>query len=62
MVEVRSLDLRSNLGNWRGPYCRISTFLCHRVHSTNNRRKLEIGQMTVVVVINKNAGLAKGYL
>ena len=53
-------DRTSSVENlWHGPYCCISTFLCYRVHSANNRRKFEIGQTSLVAVINKNAGLAK---
>jgi len=52
----------SSLENlWRGPRRSISVLLCHGVHSASNRGEFEIRQTSVTVVIDENAGLAKGY-
>ena len=61
--DVRFLrDRTTSLENfWRSPCGHVSIFPSRGVHSTNNRRKLEIGQTGVAVVTDENSGLAKGY-
>ena len=55
-------DLIGSLKNlWRGPCCNISVLLRYGVRCANNQSKLKIRQTSVTVVIDENAGLAKGY-
>ena len=60
-VRFRCDRIGSLQNLWRGPCCSISGLLRYGVRSPNDRSKLEIRQTSVTVVIDENAGLAKGY-
>ena len=46
---------------WRRPSGDVSVFVFCRIHSANDRRKLEIGQTSMAVVTDENSRLTKGY-